>query len=58
MKQFTVRAFVLTLALTGIAATSVSKASTPSKAKISASPMSVPGLPVCPPHDPNACGLD
>ncbi len=58
MKQFTIRAFVLTLALAGIAATSVSKASTPSKVKVAA--MVEPGssAPLCLPSDPSHCGLD
>lgn len=58
MKTFAVRAFVLTLALAGVAATTVSKASTPGKAKLAM--MTEPGspAPVCAPSDPSHCGMD
>lgn len=58
MKNLVIRAFVLTLALSGVAATSVSKASTPAKAKLAM--MTEPGspAPVCAPSDPSHCGMD
>ncbi len=56
MKIF-IRAFVVVLALTGaVASTQISSASTQTKvavAKTSAMP-----VPMCPPDDPNACGID
>lgn len=53
-----VRAFVLTLAVASMTATTVSKASTPSKTAVSA--MTEPGspTPVCKPSDPSLCGID
>ncbi len=52
-----VRAFVVVLALTGAAAstqiTSASTLATVSAAKTSAMP-----VPMCPPDDPDACGID
>ncbi len=58
MMKFTVRAFVFALALAGMAATSVSNASTPDKTKIAM--MTQPGspAPVCAPSDPSHCGMD
>lgn len=58
MKNLTIRAFVLALAITGAAATTVSKASTPAKAHVAA--MTEPGspTPVCKPSDPSLCGID
>ena len=57
MKKFTVRAFVLTLALTGIAATSVSNAATPKHKAIAFSDPSSPA-PMCAPSSGDVCGLD
>jgi hypothetical protein len=55
--KYIVRAFVVALALTGaIASTQISSATTHTKvtvAKTSAFP-----VPMCPPDDPNACGID
>lgn len=51
-----VRAFVVVLALTGAAASSqISSAS--AKTTITASKTSAMPIPVCPPDDPNACGM-
>jgi len=56
--KFTVRAFVFTLALAGVAATTASKASTPVMAKTAM--LTQPGspAPVCAPSDPSHCGMD
>jgi hypothetical protein len=52
-----VRAFVLVLALTGIAATTqISSASTKTNIAVSTKISALP-TPMCPPGDPNACGL-
>jgi hypothetical protein len=52
-----VRAFVLALTLTGIAATTqISSASTKTNVAISARTSALP-TPMCPPGDPDACGL-
>ena len=51
-----VRAFVVTLVLTGAAATTqTSNAS--AKNKVVASRTSMLPIPVCAPNDPNACGM-
>jgi hypothetical protein len=51
-----VRAFVVALVLTGVAATTqTSSAST--KSKVTAARTSMLPIPTCPPDDPNACGL-
>jgi hypothetical protein len=51
-----VRAFVVALVLTGaIATTQTSSAST--KNKVTAARTSMLPVPVCPPDDPNACGM-
>jgi hypothetical protein len=55
MKNNIVRAFVVTLALAGFGATTVS-AHTAAKAKISATTQDLPS-PVCAPSDPTYCGL-
>ena len=57
MQKLTVRAFVLTLALAGIAATSVSSAATP-KHKVSSFSEPTGPAPVCMPSSGNVCGLD
>ncbi len=55
--KIVVRAFVLVLALTGIAATTqISSASTKTNVVASAKTSALP-VPMCPPDDPNACGL-
>jgi hypothetical protein len=52
-----VRAFVVTLVLTGAAATTqISSASTQNKVVASRVVASIP-VPTCPPDDPNACGM-
>jgi hypothetical protein len=51
-----IRAFVAVLVLTGaIATTQTSSASTQNK--VAASKTSMLPIPVCPPDDPNACGM-
>jgi hypothetical protein len=51
-----VRAFVITLVLTGVSATTqISSASTQNK--VVASRVSMIPVPTCPPDDPNACGM-
>ena len=57
MKKLTVRAFVLTLALTGAAATTVSNAATPKHNALAFSNPSSPA-PVCAPSSGETCGLD
>ena len=59
MKNFTVRAFVLTLALAGIAATSVSAATTSKTHKATTSLTDPTGpAPTCAPNSGDTCGLD
>jgi len=55
MKNNIVRLFVLTLAVAGFGATTVS-AHTASKAKISATTQDMPS-PICAPSDPSLCGI-
>ena len=51
-----VRAFVVVLVLTGVAATTqTSSASTQNK--VTAARTSLIPVPTCPPNDPNACGM-
>jgi hypothetical protein len=51
-----VRAFVVALVLTGaVASTQTSSAST--KNKVTAARVSILPVPMCPPDDPNACGM-
>jgi hypothetical protein len=51
-----VRAFVVALVLTGaVATTQTSSASTQNK--VTAARTSMLPVPVCPPDDPNACGM-
>ena len=57
MKKFAVRAFVLTLALTGAAATSISNAATTKHHTVAFSDPTGPA-PVCMPSSGNVCGLD
>ena len=52
-----VRAFVVVLALTGAAAsTQITSAS--AKTKVIAPKISAIPIPMCPPDDPGACGID
>jgi len=59
MKSLTIRAFVLTLAIAGAVATSVSSASMHKNmtAKVSFTDPSSPA-PLCKPSDPSHCGMD
>jgi hypothetical protein len=51
-----IRAFVVVLVLTGaVASTQTSSAST--KNKVVAAKVSMLPVPMCPPDDPNACGM-
>jgi hypothetical protein len=52
-----VRAFVVVLVLTGAAA-STQIASASSQSKVTVSKTSAFPTPMCPPDDPNACGID
>jgi hypothetical protein len=52
-----VRAFVAVLVLTGAVATTQTPAATTAKNKVTAARTSILPVPVCPPDDPNACGL-
>ncbi len=53
-----VRAFVVVLALTGTAATTLtSSASTSTQPKIAVARTSMLPVPTCAPSDPNACGM-
>ncbi|MGF7178706.1 hypothetical protein [Tunturiibacter psychrotolerans] len=51
-----VRAFVVVLVLTGVAATTQTSNAT-AKNKIVASRVSMLPIPSCAPNDPNACGM-
>lgn len=53
MKTFMIRAFVIALALTGAVSTAHSK--TTGRVMVS-SPSAYP-TPLCPPNDPNGCGI-
>jgi hypothetical protein len=55
MKNFTISAFVIALALTGAAATAHSKTTGHAATTNVASAMPIP---LCPPNDPNGCGID
>ena len=55
--KYIVRAFVVVLALTGAAA-STQIASASAQTKVTASKTSAIPVPMCPPDDPNACGID
>jgi hypothetical protein len=53
-----VRAFVVALVLTGVAATSqTSSASASAQNKVTAARTSMLPVPTCPPDDPNTCGM-
>ncbi len=51
-----IRAFVIVLALTGAAA-STQIASASAQTKVSVAKTSAMPVPMCPPDDPNACGI-
>lgn len=55
--KYIVRAFVVVLALTGVAA-STQIASASAKTKVTVSKTSAIPVPMCPPDDPDACGID
>jgi hypothetical protein len=59
MKKFSIRAFVLTLALTGAVATTVSSAATKAHKATTAS-FTDPGspMPLCKPNTGDNCGID
>jgi hypothetical protein len=52
-----VRAFVVVLALTGVAATTQTTSAATKGAKANPSRVSVLLVPSCDPNDPNACGM-
>jgi hypothetical protein len=55
--KIVIRAFVVALALTGaVASTQISSAST--QTRVAAAKTSAFPVPMCPPDDPNACGID
>jgi hypothetical protein len=54
--KLTVRALVLVLAITGAAATTLTAAAS-TQTKVAATRVSLLPIPVCPPDDPNACGI-
>jgi hypothetical protein len=52
-----VRAFVVALVLTGVAATTQTSSATTTQNKVTAARTSMLPVPVCAPDDPNACGM-
>jgi hypothetical protein len=54
--KYIVRAFVVVLALTGAAA-STQIASASAQSKVTVSKTSAIPVPMCPPDDPDACGI-
>ena len=52
-----VRAFVVVLVLTGVAATTRTSSATTTQNKVTAARTSMLPVPVCAPDDPNACGM-
>lgn len=55
--KIVVRAFVLVLTLTGVAATAASTNSSSSSKPVITRTSAYP-IPSCPPHDPTGCGLN
>jgi hypothetical protein len=53
--KLAIRAFVVILALTGAAATT--QTSTSTQNKVTVAKVSMLPVPMCPPDDPNACGM-
>jgi hypothetical protein len=51
-----VRAFVVALVLTGAAATTQTSSAS-AKNKVTVAKVSMLPIPMCPPNDPNACGM-
>jgi hypothetical protein len=54
--KFVIRAFVVVLALTGAAATTLTPSAS-AKNTVTATRTSLLPIPVCDPSDPNACGM-
>lgn len=52
-----VRAFVAVLVLTGAVASTQTSSATTATNKVTAAKTSVLPVPMCPPDDPNACGM-
>jgi hypothetical protein len=52
-----VRAFVVVLVLTGVAATTQTSSATTTQNKVTAARTSMLPVPTCAPDDPNACGM-
>jgi hypothetical protein len=52
-----VRAFVVVLVLTGVAASTQTTAATTTQNKVTAARTSMLPIPSCAPDDPNACGM-
>ena len=52
-----VRAFVVALALTGFAASTQISSAAKTSSKVTIAKTSAVPIPVCPPDDPNACGM-
>ena len=64
MKNIAMRSFVVVLALVGFGATSVTSSAKTANASVTKSSVVAPlniiasPTPMCPPHDPNGCGID
>jgi hypothetical protein len=52
-----VRAFVVVLVLTGVAASTQTSSASTAQNKVTAARTSMLPVPVCAPDDPNACGM-
>jgi hypothetical protein len=52
-----VRTFVAVLVLTGVAATTQTTAASTKSTKVTVARTSMLPIPMCPPDDPNACGM-
>jgi hypothetical protein len=52
-----VRAFVLVLVVTGAAATTQTSSASTKANKVNVARTSMLPVPMCPPNDPNACGM-
>jgi hypothetical protein len=55
--KFSIRILVATLALTGAAATTQTSSAASTQNKVTAARTSMIPVPMCPPNDPNACGM-
>jgi hypothetical protein len=64
MKNFAIRSFVLVLAITGMGATMVTSSAKAANTSVSKNSVQVQSgvvcspTPMCPPNDPNGCGID